>query len=73
MIHGYGGCYSGTVNGLEETGTENQKVRLNTSGQLHVFNECSITRSYINPGSTPNFNFIRPWIVYPGSLQLRAR
>ncbi len=74
--HPYGGCYVGNVFG----GSLNQKIRINdrssvaepaagtTEGQLYVngnlreAGECSL-----ESGGTSR----RPWIVYPGSLQLR--
>jgi hypothetical protein len=70
--HPYGGCYVGNV----FNGTNEQRVRFNTrstvprpggpvsEASLYVVptNECSPS------GAT---NTVRPWVVYPGSLQLR--
>lgn len=73
--HPYGGCYVGNV----FNGTDTQRTRFNTrstvaqplppptgpsDSQLYVVptNECSPA----GPSAT-----VRPWVVYPGSLQLR--
>jgi hypothetical protein len=78
VLHPYGGCYTGNVYG----GSATEKVRFNTKAStldtggdpssLYVtgkligdtpFGEC-------NPNNPPN-STNRPWIVYPGALELR--
>ncbi|MBP7133702.1 hypothetical protein KBA73_00645, partial [Patescibacteria group bacterium] len=56
--HVYGGCYSGNVLGT------NVQTKSNVSSDYGFNNECST-------GSMPDKN-LRPWIVYPGSVNLRG-
>ncbi len=64
VAHPFGGCYSGIpVNGVKEK----NEVMLNTDGRPLTRNECTVD-------FPDNDNYLkRPWIVYPGSLQLRSR
>lgn len=57
--HINGGCYSGAVQGI------NYGITSNVSGIFREFfvNECSITNSV---------SANRPWIVYPGAVNLRG-
>lgn len=61
VVHKYGGCYSGSPLGVD--GVTFRGTRLNTDG-ARITNECRFESSSRS---------IRPWIVYPGSLQLRVR
>ena len=81
VLHPYGGCYVGNV----FNGTQSSRVRFNTraserttgpvpanhnvTGYIsETSGECSLNL----PGSgTLRLQSSRPWIVYPGSLQLR--
>lgn len=67
VAHPFGGCYSG----MPVNGTPNKnEVRLNTNQRLPLTdNECNAE----NPGDSDARFLMRPWIVYPGSLQLRSR
>lgn len=61
-LHPYGGCYSGQAQGSA------QSVRANASADVFI-KECSIEAP--PGGSVPSR--IRPWIVYPGSINLKGR
>lgn len=67
VLHPYGGCYAGVPLGA----LSKNAVKLNTTNRAIdplTLNECSES----NPGRG-EFGSYRPWIVYPGSLQLRSR
>ncbi len=73
VIHQYGGCYAGRPLGTEQD--DSSSVKLNNGRGVHGLDECDgarlpgdVVRSAADPSSTS-----RPWIVYPGSLQLRRR
>lgn len=81
VLHQYGGCYSGRA----EDGDRESVVQLNTGGPrrfspFYEANECAIDHPNGSfSGSTGSARpstqerSYRPWIVYPGSLQLRSR
>ncbi|USN52095.1 MAG: hypothetical protein H6759_03610 [Candidatus Nomurabacteria bacterium] len=72
ILHPYGGCYAGANPDPEEV-SDTGEVRLNTNltrelldvnedGPAFIRNECSIV------SGSPT---ARPWVVYPGAVQLR--
>lgn len=66
VTHPYGGCYAGIpVNAP----VNKDEVRLNTNGRRLTVNECDA----VNPVNAGSSSIMRPWVVYPGSLQLRSR
>jgi hypothetical protein len=65
VIHPYGGCYAGVPLGAGRA----DATKLNTDGTTRLTpNECF--EEYPGEGSLGRY---RPWVVYPGSLQLRSR
>ncbi|MDO8583763.1 MAG: hypothetical protein Q7R83_01130 [bacterium] len=62
VLHKYGGCYARAVRGEKDA----NKIYFNVGNNPAQQNEC-------NGSQFPNgeFTSLRPWIVYPGSLQLR--
>ncbi|MSR84850.1 hypothetical protein EXS71_00170 [Candidatus Uhrbacteria bacterium] len=72
VLHPYGGCYSwGLADGIREGTIKSTNEVRATFGRL-LNNECNSTNpdfQSLNSGYTQNY---RPWIVYPGSLQLRS-
>lgn len=73
--HPYGGCYVGNV----FNGTEDQKVRFNNrSTNADTGIGVGAAQLYVVPGAeagecnpAASGGTVRPWVVYPGSLQLR--
>ncbi|MCC6563583.1 hypothetical protein IT087_01690 [Candidatus Uhrbacteria bacterium] len=69
--HPYGGCYVGNV----FNGTFEQRTRFNTqstvarSGAVTTQNLYVVPNNECNPANSGST--VRPWVVYPGSLQLR--
>ncbi len=64
VLHPYGGCYAGVPLG----GGRANATKLNTDGTRLTPSECF--EEYPGEGSLGRY---RPWVVYPGSLQLRSR
>lgn len=62
VLHPYGGCYSASPYAAPQT------TRLNSAPITRLDNECLAT----NPDSSSSrTDHLRPWIVYPGSIQIR--
>jgi hypothetical protein len=59
--HPYGGCYSASPYAAPQT------TRLNSPDTTRLDNECAATW----PGNLQRNDHLRPWIVYPGSIQIR--
>ena len=66
-LHTYGGCYSWSTQGAEIPNIRSNNENLRIFPKLE--NECKQENPNIYDGIKGNF---RPWIVYPGSLQLRS-
>jgi hypothetical protein len=60
-LHPFGGCYSGEA-------AQKEPIQSNVEGDDTFGTECEITNPKLN---LPDKNY-RPWIVYPGALNLRA-
>ncbi|MCC7522204.1 hypothetical protein IT407_00145 [Candidatus Uhrbacteria bacterium] len=60
--HPYGGCYAASPYAAPQT------TRLNSPDTTRLDNECAITNPNISSQRTDH---LRPWVVYPGSIQIR--
>jgi hypothetical protein len=68
VLHPYGGCYAGVPLGASES----NMVRLNNGNRLSRLTPVGECTQAL-PDADAGLGGLRPWVVYPGSLQLRSR
>lgn len=61
-LHPYGGCYSATPSGSSQVIRDNLST---PDRRVEFVNECEASVPLGNPS-------LRPWVVYPGSINLRS-
>ena len=72
VIHKYGGCYAGGTIGNTHPDIPNVRPNDNSSPLISLISKDECSSNDLPMDSDPAYINLRPWIVYPGSLNLRV-